>query len=395
MATISAVELLTALEFWEMYPCHLGDCRAAVALIGETDGQVSLLLRDDARSMVPVTFKRFGYSDGRGSVPTLGWQLVLPAPPKKNDLIAGFCQVGMVSGEPNRSAPIIMTPADCHWIQTCKAGQSPGEPKELRIEIHECLLPKLHLDAESMLRLELERRGMDCSCLVVSGGVCRNVCTTLEGLRSCIGPQKVYWPSAAGDLLNALHPADLEAVLQTERILMRLRTQLTSVVKAGESKSPKVTAKRPGIERGEVFISYSHKDKRWFEDLQTHLKPFLRDGSITAWSDQKITIGSKWFSEIQAALARTSVAVLLVTPDFLASDFIQAHELTPILKEAECGRVRIIWIPVVACAFEKTPLKADQAVIDPIKPLAAMNKAKRNEAWVKICQEIEKARNQE
>lgn len=142
--------------------------------------------------------------------------------------------------------------------------------------------------------------------------------------------------------------------------------------------------------RGQVFISYSHKDDRWLDDLQTHLKPYLTDASITAWSDQQIATGSKWFAEIRAALARTSVAVLLVTPRFLASDFIQEHELTPILKEAERGGVRIVWIPVRACAYKKTPLREYQAVIDPEKPLATM-KANRDAAWVTICQEIERA----
>jgi len=50
------------------------------------------------------------------------------------------------------------------------------------------------------------------------------------------------------------------------------------------------------------------------------------------------------------------VALLLVTPQFLASDFIHENELTPLLKEAETGGVRIMWVPVIASAYKETPL---------------------------------------
>ncbi len=142
--------------------------------------------------------------------------------------------------------------------------------------------------------------------------------------------------------------------------------------------------------RSHAFISYSHKDKRWLDDLLIHLKPYLRDGSVTAWSDQQIAPGSKWFLEIKAEIAVTKVAVLLVAPDFLASEFIHAHELGPLLKEAELGGVRIVWVPVRACSYRKTPLKDYQAVVDPAKPLANM-KADRDKAWVAICEKIEEA----
>jgi hypothetical protein len=44
--------------------------------------------------------------------------------------------------------------------------------------------------------------------------------------------------------------------------------------------------------RDQVFISYSHKDAKWRKDLEIHLKPYLREGSITSWSDEQITPGS-------------------------------------------------------------------------------------------------------
>jgi len=145
--------------------------------------------------------------------------------------------------------------------------------------------------------------------------------------------------------------------------------------------------------RDQVFISYSHEDEQLVKELLKHLKPFSRSRAITAWSDDQIAAGSQWFDEIKTALAKTSVAVLLVSPGFLASDFIHEHELGPLLKEAKAGGVRILWVPLRAAAYKETPLKDYQAVSSPDKPLAGMSKADRDEAWVHICEEIKRAVN--
>lgn len=141
----------------------------------------------------------------------------------------------------------------------------------------------------------------------------------------------------------------------------------------------------------QVFISYSHTDKKWRDDLDTHLKPYLRGGLIVSWSDQQIAPGSEWFKEIQTALANSKVAVLLVSAEFLASDFIHEHELGPLLKEAKQGGVRILWVPVRDSAYKQTALKDYQAALSPDTPLAAMTKANRDSAWVRICEAIKKA----
>jgi hypothetical protein len=142
----------------------------------------------------------------------------------------------------------------------------------------------------------------------------------------------------------------------------------------------------------QIFISYSHQDKAFREELEKNLKPYLRAGSITNWSDQQIAPGSQWFPEIECALENSKIAVLLVSHDFLASDFVHEHELGPVLEKAEEGGVKILWVPIRDSAYKKTPLKDYQAVVlDPSKPLASMTKARRDKAWVKICEEIEKA----
>jgi TIR domain len=147
----------------------------------------------------------------------------------------------------------------------------------------------------------------------------------------------------------------------------------------------------PQPTRDQVFISYSHKDTKWRKELEIYLKPYLRDASIISWSDKQIQAGSEWFAEINTALTSTKVAVLLVSPAFIASDFIHEHELGPLLKEAEQGGVKILWVPIRESAYKKTPLKDYQAVLDPSKPLAAMTSAGRDRAWVRICAEIAKA----
>jgi hypothetical protein len=81
----------------------------------------------------------------------------------------------------------------------------------------------------------------------------------------------------------------------------------------------------------------------------------------------------------------------VVTHEFLASDFIHEHELGPLLKEAQQGGVRILWVPVRDSPYKKTALQDYQAVLDPEKALAKMKGAERAQAWVRICEEIEKA----
>ena len=178
---------------------------------------------------------------------------------------------------------------------------------------------------------------------------------------------------------------------ETHRILTDLEGGVLPRYPLGAITEKEQTVTMPVREN--AFISYSHADAEWRDMLLKNLKPLVRTGSVTAWSDQQIKPGSQWYDEIQRALAATKVAVFLVTADFLASDFIWKEELKPLLEEADKGNVTILWVPVKASLVEATDLPKYQALGDPDKPLNGMTEAERDQASVNICKTIRDALN--
>ena len=113
--------------------------------------------------------------------------------------------------------------------------------------------------------------------------------------------------------------------------------------------------------RDEAFICYAHDDDEWMNRFMRQLKPYIRNQTVKAWSDNDIDGGDRWKDEIMMALNRARVAVLLVTPSFMASDFIQDTELHNILKASKNDGLVIRWIHVIPSAYHTTELKELQA----------------------------------
>lgn len=122
-----------------------------------------------------------------------------------------------------------------------------------------------------------------------------------------------------------------------------------------------------------------------------HLRPVERSGAIDLWSDTKITAGERWREEIRKAVKRARVAVLLVSADFLASEFIVTDELPPLLAAAEDEGARVIPVIIKPCRFLRDEsLSRFQALNDPKMPVIPMEEADREELYAKLAEIVER-----
>lgn len=128
-------------------------------------------------------------------------------------------------------------------------------------------------------------------------------------------------------------------------------------------------------QRTRIFISYSHKDKKWLEYLQVHLSPL----KLNIWDDTQLLPGSYWEEEIKKAVKAAKVAILLVSPEFLASNFITTNELPPLLRAAEEEGAIIIPVIISHSLYEQTPELAQfKPANNPSKPLRDLTPSKRD-----------------
>ncbi|NLH99026.1 MAG: SUMF1/EgtB/PvdO family nonheme iron enzyme [Chthonomonadales bacterium] len=132
-----------------------------------------------------------------------------------------------------------------------------------------------------------------------------------------------------------------------------------------------------------VFISYSHQDAAILDSLKVHLRAYEWCDAVSVWDDQRLLPGQDWRAEIKNAIQAADVAVLLVSPHFLASRFIRDNELPPLLA----GK-HVLWVAVSHCAYGTTPIADYQCVHDPRKPLKGLSVVQRDGVFLSLCQAI-------
>ncbi len=145
--------------------------------------------------------------------------------------------------------------------------------------------------------------------------------------------------------------------------------------------APKLEVSKP------LFISYSHEDEEWLVKLKKFLKPLEKSDRITIWDDKELKAGDDWRDKIEKALASSKAAILLISQEFLDSDFIANKELPHLLDSAKDKGLTILWIAVSSSTVKNSPISKYQAVLSE-PPLDTLKPAQQKEEFVRIYEKI-------
>jgi hypothetical protein len=138
-----------------------------------------------------------------------------------------------------------------------------------------------------------------------------------------------------------------------------------------------------------LFNCYSHKDEQLRKQLENHLTMLRRQGVIRCWSDRMISAGREWEGQIDQKLERAQVILLLVSADFLASDYCYDVEMRRALERHEAGTVRVIPVILRACDWSGAPFGKLKAL--PKDAVAVTSWPNQDEAFTDVAKGIRMA----
>lgn len=136
---------------------------------------------------------------------------------------------------------------------------------------------------------------------------------------------------------------------------------------------------------GVVFLSYCREDADWRRRFLIMLAPEVRNRRLEVWADEYVVVGQDWRRELGDAVQRAALALLLVSPEFLASRFIMNEEL-PALVGAE---VRLVCALVRDCLWQREPvLERVQWALDPRRDGALASASNPERLIVRACERL-------
>ncbi|MEZ4883421.1 MAG: TIR domain-containing protein [Chitinophagales bacterium] len=137
-----------------------------------------------------------------------------------------------------------------------------------------------------------------------------------------------------------------------------------------------------------IFLSYAKEDKPFKDKLLKHLSLMIRRNEIDVWDDEQIAGGQNWKEEIEKKLRTVHIAILLVSSDFLASDFINDFEIPILMERGKRGEVRIVPMLIRPVYFQGSEFSDFQGLPRSGQPIS--NWQNEDEAWISVVGDLVK-----
>jgi DNA polymerase III delta prime subunit len=136
----------------------------------------------------------------------------------------------------------------------------------------------------------------------------------------------------------------------------------------------------------QLFYSYAHEDEVLRNTLEKHLSLLQRQDLIAPWHDRQIPVGSEWTGEINKHLDTATIILLLISPDFLASDYCYDIEMQRAIERHKSGEAHVIPIILRPCSWQSAPFGSLQALPKDGRPLTTW--PNQDEAFLEVEQGI-------
>jgi hypothetical protein len=154
------------------------------------------------------------------------------------------------------------------------------------------------------------------------------------------------------------------------------------------SRPPTLEPQPPGrTDSPTVLVSYARNDVTFFEELSAHLSLLQRKGVINFWHEGRIRAGDAWADVIESQVQQAEIFILLVSADFLSSEFVWGHELPALLERQRKGKARIIPVIIRPCLWQESPIAALKIFPTDGKPVSGSPNPDR--AWVSLARYVE------
>lgn len=138
-----------------------------------------------------------------------------------------------------------------------------------------------------------------------------------------------------------------------------------------------------------LVFSYSHADEALRNELEKHLSPLKRMGKITTWHDRRIILGQEFENQIDHYFSQADIILLLVSSDFIASDYCYQVEMTNALERHNRGEAVVIPVILRECAWKMLPFGRILAATVDGKPIDKF--ASHDEGYVQVVDAVSRA----